>query len=56
MTRPTTPILSKSIIADAALELVERTGDLQMVTLAKCLTVAPSSLYTHVRGGAEVIG
>ncbi|MFJ2619268.1 TetR/AcrR family transcriptional regulator [Glutamicibacter sp. NPDC087344] len=55
MTRPATPILSKDIIADAALELVEKSGDLQMVALAKHLGVAPSSLYTHVHGRAEVI-
>ncbi|MEE1622752.1 TetR/AcrR family transcriptional regulator [Zafaria sp. J156] len=42
-------------IADAALALVEQTGDLQMVQLAKTLGVAPSSLYSHVDGRAEVI-
>lgn len=55
MARPRTPILSPSKIADAALELVEQTGDLQMVALARHLGVVPSSLYGHVRGRAEVI-
>lgn len=55
MPRPSTPLLSPTKIADGALELVERVGDVQMVTLAKHLRVAPSSLYGHVRGRDEVI-
>lgn len=43
------------MIADAALELVEQTGDVQMVSLARHLGVAPSSLYGDVRGRDEVI-
>ncbi|MFJ3673914.1 TetR/AcrR family transcriptional regulator [Streptomyces sp. NPDC090106] len=42
-------------IADGAIELVESTGDVQMVQLARHLGVAPSSLYSHVTGRAEVI-
>lgn len=55
MPRPRTPLLSLDKIADGALELVARTGDVQMVALAKHLGVAPSSLYGHVRGRDEVI-
>ncbi|MFI8527614.1 TetR/AcrR family transcriptional regulator [Promicromonospora sukumoe] len=55
MNRPKVPILSLDRIADAALTLVEHTGDVQMVQLAKHLGVAPSSLYSHVTGRAEVI-
>ncbi|UQN31138.1 TetR/AcrR family transcriptional regulator [Brachybacterium kimchii] len=55
MARPVVPILSPSKIADAALELVERSGDVQMTSLAKFLGVAPSSLYSHVQGREEVI-
>ncbi|MGI5442965.1 TetR/AcrR family transcriptional regulator [Streptomyces shenzhenensis] len=55
MARPKTPLLSATRIADGALELVESTGDVQMIQLARHLGVAPSSLYTHVAGRAEVI-
>jgi hypothetical protein len=55
MARPKVPILTPTRIADAALDLVEQTGDLQMVQLAKHLGVAPSSPYGHVGGRAEVV-
>ncbi|MFF7553377.1 TetR/AcrR family transcriptional regulator [Streptomyces olivaceus] len=55
MARPKTPMLSATRIAEGALELVDSTGDVQMVQLARHLGVAPSSLYSHVAGRAEVI-
>ncbi|MFK0009522.1 TetR/AcrR family transcriptional regulator [Paenarthrobacter sp. NPDC090520] len=55
MPRPKNPLLSSTAIANAALQLVEDTGDIQMVQLARHLGVAPSSLYTHVSGRSEVI-
>lgn len=55
MARPKTPLLSVTRIADGAIELVDSTGDIQMVQLARHLGVAPSSLYSHVTGRAEVI-
>ncbi|MGP2442359.1 TetR/AcrR family transcriptional regulator [Streptomyces sp. JW3] len=55
MARPKTPLLSVTRIAEGAIELVENTGDVQMVQLARHLGVAPSSLYSHVTGRAEVI-
>jgi AcrR family transcriptional regulator len=53
--RPKTPLLSAARIADAAIELADRTGDVQMIQLARHLGVAPSSLYSHVTGRAKVI-
>jgi AcrR family transcriptional regulator len=53
--RPKTPLLSAARIADGAIELADRTGDVQMTQLARHLGVAPSSLYSHVSGRAEVI-
>jgi AcrR family transcriptional regulator len=53
--RPKTPLLSAERIADGAIELADRTGDVQMTQLARHLGVAPSSLYSHVSGRAEVI-
>ncbi|MCA1185421.1 MULTISPECIES: TetR/AcrR family transcriptional regulator [unclassified Saccharopolyspora] len=55
MARPKVPLLSAEIIADGALALVDTTGDIQMVQLAKHLGVAPSSLYSHVGGRGDVI-
>ncbi|MEU6130530.1 TetR/AcrR family transcriptional regulator C-terminal domain-containing protein [Saccharopolyspora sp. NPDC047091] len=55
MARPKVPLLSAEIIADGALALVDTTGDIQMVQLAKSLGVAPSSLYGHVGGRGDVI-
>ncbi len=55
MARPKTPLLSAARIADGAIELADRTGDIQMVQLARHLGVAPSSLYSHVTGRANVI-
>jgi AcrR family transcriptional regulator len=42
-------------IEQAALDLIDETGDLQMVALADRLGVAPSSLYNHVSGLSGVI-
>ncbi|MCD5316619.1 TetR/AcrR family transcriptional regulator [Kineosporia babensis] len=55
MPRPKTPLLSPELIADAALDLIDETGDLQMVILARRLKVAPGSLYNHVKGRADVV-
>jgi AcrR family transcriptional regulator len=55
MGRPKQPLLSAELIADAALELIDETGALQMIALARRLSVAPSSLYNHVAGREEVV-
>lgn len=55
MPRPSQNILSRRIIAQAALKLVERTGDFTIPGIAKDLGVNPSSLYHHVKGGRNEI-
>lgn len=55
MARPTTPLLSVEKIADAALHLVDTTGELTMAQLARELGVRPSSLYHHVAGREAII-
>jgi len=54
--RPTTPLLSREKVFDAALALVDGTGSFTMPRLAAELGVSASSLYHHVPGGrAEVV-
>lgn len=55
MARPSTAILSRDIIGQAAIDLVEAGHDLQLVPLAKRLGVSVSSLYHHVQGREGVI-
>ncbi|MCM1013035.1 MULTISPECIES: TetR/AcrR family transcriptional regulator [unclassified Brevibacterium] len=55
MARPSKNILSPSIIAEAALTMVERDHDFTIPGIAKELGVNPSSLYHHVRGGRDEI-
>lgn len=55
MPRPSQPILSASIITDAALRAVDSAGDFTMPGIAETLKVRPSSLYNHVSGRAEII-
>lgn len=55
MARPKEPLLSREIIARAAIELIEEGKDLQIVPLAERLGVSKSSLYHHVRGRTGVI-
>jgi len=55
MARPSAAILSREIIGQAAIDLVESGRDLQVVPLAKRLGVSVSSLYYHVDGRDGVI-
>lgn len=55
MPRPSQPILSTQLIADAALRAIDATGDFTMPGIADKLKVRPSSLYNHVSGRAEII-
>lgn len=55
MARPTTPRLSRAIIAQAAIEMVGSGLELQIAPLAGRLSVRPSSLYNHVAGRADLI-
>jgi len=55
MPRPTTKLLSPQIIVDAAIRMVDSTGDFTMPGLAQRLKVRPSSLYNHVSGRAEIV-
>jgi AcrR family transcriptional regulator len=53
--RPSKAVLDKGRIGDAALELVDETGDFTLPALARRLGVQAASLYHHVDGRAGVI-
>ncbi|MEZ0491143.1 TetR/AcrR family transcriptional regulator C-terminal domain-containing protein [Kineococcus sp. TBRC 1896] len=53
MARPSTPLLSREQILRAALDLLDRTGELGLPRLARQLDVGTSSLYHHFKGGRE---
>ncbi|GAB3468141.1 TetR/AcrR family transcriptional regulator C-terminal domain-containing protein [Kineococcus endophyticus] len=53
MARPSTPLLSREQILRAALEQLDRTGELGLPKLARQLDVGTSSLYHHFKGGRE---
>ncbi|TQC46775.1 TetR/AcrR family transcriptional regulator [Rhodococcus sp. WS4] len=55
MPRPSQRLLSPEIITEAAIRMVDLTGDFTMPGLAERLKVRPSSLYNHVSGRAEII-
>lgn len=55
MARPLKPLLSTSLIADAAMELIESGAPFGVNALARRLAVNPSSLYHHVSGREEII-
>lgn len=55
MPRPSEPILSPDKIAEAALELIDSTGEFTIGAVARRLSVRPSSLYNHVDGREEII-
>jgi len=55
MARPTRALLSRQIIARAAIQLVDDGHELQVVPLAERLGVSVSSLYHHVRGRVGII-
>lgn len=53
--RPRTAVLDRQRIGEAALELVDETGDFTLPELARRLGVQTGSLYHHVEGRAGVI-
>ncbi|MEV0702424.1 TetR/AcrR family transcriptional regulator C-terminal domain-containing protein [Saccharopolyspora sp. NPDC050389] len=53
--RPRTAVLDRRRIGEAALELVDETGDFTLPELARRLGVQTGSLYHHVDGRAGVI-
>jgi len=55
MGRPPSPLLSKDLIAGAAMEMVSATGGFTVPALARKLEVSPSSLYNHVSGRDEIV-
>lgn len=55
MARPRTRLLSRDIILDAALELIDRHHDFTIQGIGKHLGVNPSSLYHHLSGGRDEI-
>jgi AcrR family transcriptional regulator len=55
MARPRTQLLSRDIILDAALELIDKHHDFTILGIGKHLGVNPSSLYHHLSGGKDEI-
>ncbi|RFA06922.1 hypothetical protein B7R21_17545 [Subtercola boreus] len=57
MGRPSEPLLSRALIVETALRLVDREGPdaLVMRRIARDLDVNPSSLYNHVESRVDVI-
>ena len=53
--RPRKAVLDRERIGQAALELVDQTGDFTVPELARRLGVQPASLYHHVDGRAGVV-
>lgn len=53
--RPRKAVLDRARIGEAALVLVDQTGDFTLPALARRLGVQPASLYHHVDGRAGVI-
>ncbi|MFD5393317.1 TetR/AcrR family transcriptional regulator C-terminal domain-containing protein [Streptomyces sp. NPDC127097] len=55
MARPRVALLDRERIANAALAIVDETGDFTVPAIARALNVQTSSLYHHVDGRAGVI-
>jgi AcrR family transcriptional regulator len=55
MARPRTQLLSREIILDAALELINLEHDFTVLGIGRRLGVNPSSLYHHLKGGRDEI-
>ncbi|MFP3466730.1 TetR/AcrR family transcriptional regulator C-terminal domain-containing protein [Leifsonia sp. SIMBA_070] len=55
--RPRTTVLTRELIAEAALQLLDESGadGFTMARLAQALRVRPSALYNHVDGKEDVI-
>jgi AcrR family transcriptional regulator len=53
--RPRKALLDRARIGEAALALVDQTGDFTLLELARRLGVQPASLYHHVDGRAGVV-
>ncbi|MCD2129063.1 TetR/AcrR family transcriptional regulator [Rhodococcus ruber] len=55
--RPSTKVLSRQAITDAALDVIEHGGydAFTVAKLARALGVAPSALYNHVRSKQDVL-
>lgn len=55
MGRPKIAILSRDLIAEAALQLIDKNGKVTVAEVAKSLGVSPPSLYNHVSGLDEIV-
>ncbi|HKU10796.1 MAG TPA: TetR/AcrR family transcriptional regulator C-terminal domain-containing protein [Sinomonas sp.] len=55
MARPSEPLITVEAVTDAALELVDETGDFSLPRVAKRIGVTQSSIYHHVKGRDEII-
>lgn len=55
MARPLKPLLSRAMIVDAALHLIDKGRPFTIPALGQHLGVHPSSLYHHVSGRQEIL-
>ncbi|MEO5665154.1 MAG: TetR/AcrR family transcriptional regulator, partial [Nocardioides sp.] len=53
--RPSRPVLDRQRIAEAALTLIDETGDFTLPELARRLGVQTPSIYHHVEGRSGVV-
>ncbi|WP_138416131.1 TetR/AcrR family transcriptional regulator C-terminal domain-containing protein [Sinomonas gamaensis] len=55
MARPSEPLITVEAVTDAALELVDESGDFSLPRVAKRIGVTQSSIYHHVKGRDEIV-
>jgi AcrR family transcriptional regulator len=55
LARPPAPLITIEAITEAALELVDQTGDFSLPKLARRIGVSQSSIYNHVAGREEIL-
>jgi AcrR family transcriptional regulator len=53
--RPSEPLITVDAVTDAALELVDESGDFSLPRVAKRIGVTQSSIYHHVKGRDEIV-
>ncbi len=55
MARPSEPLITVEAVTDAALELVDESGDFSLPRVARRIGVTQSSIYHHVKGRDEIV-
>jgi AcrR family transcriptional regulator len=53
--RPSEPLITVDAVTDAALDLVDESGDFSLPRVAKRIGVTQSSIYHHVKGRDEIV-